>query len=491
MVKQPMESHHALLNFKGADLMPHTPFVRKPSVLLLLAGLSLFLMSCAPTLQPNAHVSFHVPAALSVIEEGSHIGIMSLGRERYHYKNIQTLLRTLSDQINRAGHCTSRVISRFEPGMEFTHLMNVDTFLVFRKDADNHIPYNRRFGVVTEQKRNRNGEVILEEQIVVYEDAQSASATMVTAVTIYRVSTLEPLAYFNIISSQDQWKPTSVSLGDAEGDFERSLSNGILERLKSDITAERKRTGVILPSTGDAEARRLILNDQGQAAIQRLNALLPQENLLQWGPKQVREWYEQQARETDEARKAGNKDAVKRNMEADLANYYLYAMAHETLEVKPATLQRAFHQYSWILSLTESDALIPACAHSLGRVELFAQWMNPTILQDVSFAATGEEGASEASGVPPPSGRLELEQQGEPPMSPEPREEMIGEVGPGQTVGGVLMGRLKSHSKVFEIIKQFEAAHPDRDLRKVRVGTKVYLTSDGQMRLDPAAGKKR
>lgn len=325
--------------------------------------------------------------------------------------------------------------------------------------------------------------MIEERQTIVHEDAQSAAATMLTAVTIYRVANLEPLIYFNIISSEDQWKPFLQGAQVSEDQFEKSLSARIVQRLKGDISAERKKTGVILPDAGDQEAKRLILNDHGAAAIERLKPLLPDQEVLELPLNQVREWYETQAAE---AEKAG-KGTVKRDLEQDLANFYLYTMAHETMEVKPATLQIAFQRYSWILATTESDALSSACAHSLGRLELFASRINPTTLQGVAFGGsstpTTEQEAKETISEAPPAP--------EPVKPPEPQEKMIGEVAKGQTVGIVLNRHTKSAARTSQIIKKFNQSNPDQDLRRVRAGTKVFLSEDDQMRLDPPPMKRK
>jgi hypothetical protein len=458
---------------------------KKACILFVMSGLIFLLGSCAPTLQPNAEVRFHVPATLSVIEKDSKIGIMSLGNNQYGYPNTQALLKTLTAQINKAGYFKATAISKLQPGMNFTHLMNIDNFMVCRRDTDQQTRYNRKYGVIKKETRDSKGNVIEVSEQIGFEDARSAAATMITAVTIYRVSNLEPLIYFNVISNADDWKPLSASLEASESQFEKALSRRIIDKIKEDTSAERKKTGVILPDSGDQEAKRLILDDRSSAAIQRLKPLLPDQEVFDLSPNEVREWYEKESRKTEEAGKAGNKDNTKRELERDLANFYLYAIANETLEVKPATLQSAFRRYSWILSLTESDSLITACAHSLGRVETFAGRINPAMLQNVVIGPPPSSGQQPAQPIPKPR-----EEASDAPHSDD-QEVLIGEVGQGQTIGGVLLRHKRSKSKVNAIIKKFTEMNPEQDLRRVRVGTKVFLSGDDQMRLDPPPMKRR
>lgn len=437
--------------------------------------------SCAPTLHPNSEVSFLVPSKLSALKKGSVLAIVSRSGPNFGYQRSSELINHIASQINSTKYCSASAVAGPDRLGEFTHVMNIDNFMVHRADSRDEAAYNKRIAVEKKVRTDKDGNEVGGHEVIVETDGKSACATLVTAVTIYEASEMEPLAYFNIMSTESEWKKINEPESGAEA-FEKALSQKIVERIKALTTWHTSKVGVILPSKCDEAAKNLLISGRLKEAMVRAKGLLPEANLFRRTPAEVDAQYAKWQKEAEEAKKANVQGVVKRDKATDLSNYYLYILSMESMELSQNTLRAAFEGYTRILSHTDESSLVQACAHSLGRVEAYAQRVNPSILEDIDLFAgnySHEPAVKKQVSAPPPR----------PPEATAPKQEgnfvLAGELSKQKpTIAHVLRAYGKSSKDVNRILKKNESQYPEKVLRRLPVGTKIYLSEDGTLKIE-------
>ncbi len=308
-------------------------------------------------LKTNATLAFDIPSKISVIKKGSRVKVFTTGNMG---KQTKGFVRDLTRQLNEAGWFT--VVTK----KPFDYALNVNTFKEYRRDDARQIPYNTQ--VVIQSKTDENGSG---QERLVTKKRHSALAAYVASVSIYEVKTLEPLVYFTSMAAQGVWEDVSRPLPD-NGALEKKLAGEIVQHLRQLLNTEHREVGVILPDNGDAEVKKLLVQGKVPAATARAKALLPEASLKDLSPALYEKW----AKAVAKAREQGNKDAVERDMETDLNNFYLFFMAREASGLGEERLREVHDGYAEILALTENQQLVEACAHSLSRVEQNARRLN-------------------------------------------------------------------------------------------------------------------
>jgi len=440
----------------------------KIHLLLVLVAILAILAGCAMPLKTNAVVKFYTPSKISVVKPGSWVMVTSF--KNHGFTHSRSFLYNISREINKTGYFHTFVSDTPRLDRKATHIMNIDNFMAFRQDNAEDTKYNTKFIIKQRVKNNRKGEKIGSYEYIAEERGRSSTATLITTVTIYEIESLEPLIYFNIVSTDCSWKRLSKSpKGPAR--FEKTLTKQIISKLKDMITWDKKEVGVIIPDGCDATAKSLLLQSKYRQTRKRLRPLLPPTNILTLPQSKVLKKYAEWQKTAEEARKAGNKSAAPRNMEKDLKHYYLYLMAQEGLNLSVANLRNVHDGYTAILGLTEDSSLSDACAHSLGRVEVKARRIYP--------------GLSLVEG--PPEGP-----DGPEPPEPEPTSEKdkkgfrhIGTLSPKTpTIGHILYNHFRSWKKVNHVLKTNRAKYPDDFYKRLPIGAKVFINEEDVLEID-------
>ena len=308
-------------------------------------------------LTPNATLSFDIPSKISVIKKGARVKIFTSGNMGPQTRDF---VRDLTKTLNEAGWFTIVTQQPFE------YAMNINTFKGYRRDGRNETPYNDKVIKKSETDKSGSGRDVL-----VTEKRHSAFGAYVASVSVYEAKTLEPMVYFNSVAAQGVWEDGDKPLPAAET-LEKKLADQIVRQMRNLLSTEHRQVGVILPEGGDQRVKNLLVQGQVDAAATRATSLVPRTPLAELSPALYEKW----ADAADEARKQGNENAVERDMETDLNNFYLLIMAKEASGVAESRLREVHDGYAGIVSLTENQNLIDACAHSLSRVEQNARRLN-------------------------------------------------------------------------------------------------------------------
>ncbi len=320
----------------------------------LLVGLAILalLAACAPKrLQPNAQARLDVPSKLSLIDQGANVALVGAKGEG----GDAAFLSELAAQLNKAGYF------KVNAGGTPAYMMRVERYLEYRADNAQNAPYNVRY--FKDARTNNDGSG---REVMLKEDKTSANAAMLTTVALYETKTLEPLAYFNLFSEENDWQ-TLQGRTASQAEFEKKLSARIVDEMRRLLVRERKSVGVIFPSGGDAAAKNLIVQGKGGDAAKLLAGLLPKAKLE-----------ELNAGYYDRQKAAGQP----RDMDEDLANFYLAALAAEARGMSESTIRRVHQDYARILILTDQTDVAEACIQSLGRTEENAKRMGVRLIPD-------------------------------------------------------------------------------------------------------------
>ena len=455
--------------------------------LLLLMLIISVPIGCAPSLKTNAVVKFDTPSSISVIGSKSKVLLTSLNN--YGYKNSPQFLKDIKTEINQAKYFQAVLRANYKVDKTASHLMNIDNFMVYRADNSKQKIYNKQFIKVTHPKRDKRGNEIGGYESIEKKDAKSSTATLITTVTIYDTRNLEPLAYFNIVSTDCDWRKWEEDIADKHL-FEKGLRRQIVAKLKDLVTRDRKGVGVIIPDNCDRSAKQLLLNSDYQGAKSRLKILLPQESILVLSPREVIKKYEQWAREVEIAKKEGRKGILERDMEQDLRNYYLYLMAEEARNISPGNLRSVHMGYTNIVALTEDNSLIEACAHSLGRLEIKAERIEPGMLrpEQPSVFALGATDAEAA--ITPDKTKTkgaDLKKKGERTKTGREGLVLIGVLSSKKpTIGHILFDHFRSWNKVKKVLTKNSKRYSDKYYRRLRPGSRVFIKEDGEMEIEPS-----
>jgi hypothetical protein len=308
-------------------------------------------------LTPNATLAFDIPSKISVIKKGSRVKIFTTGNMG---SQTSIFVRDLTTTLNEAGWFT---VVTSKP---FDYAMNINTFKGYRRDGRDEIPYNVKVTKKSQTDKSGSGR-----EVMVTEKRHSAIGAYVASVSIYEARTLEPMAYFNSVAAQGIWEDETKPLP-AAGALEKKLADQIVKQMRNLLSTERRQVGVVLPEGGDRSVKDLLVQGKINAAAKRAASLVPGTPLADLSPGLYEKWADAAA----EARKQGNEQAVERDMETDLNNFYLLFMAREASGVTESRLRAVHDGYAGILALTGNQDLIEACAHSLNRVEQNARRLN-------------------------------------------------------------------------------------------------------------------
>ncbi|PIE69486.1 MAG: hypothetical protein CSA21_02325 [Deltaproteobacteria bacterium] len=326
-----------------------------------LAGLVGCLMLAAGCVQhkltPNATLSFDVPSKISVIEKGARVKVFTTGNMGAQTKGF---VRDLTKELNEAGWFT--VVSK----KPFDYAMNINTFKGYRRDTDKQVPYNTVVDTTEQTDEDGNGHDVL-----VTTKRHSAIAAYVATISIYEAKNLEPLVYFNSVAAKGLWEDVTDPLPD-DGVLEKKLANQIVRQMRNLLTSERRTIGVILPEASNPTIRDLLLQGKLEDAQTKARSLLPETPLKNLSATLYEKW----AKAAKKAREQGNEHVVERDMETDLATFYLLFIAKEAYGTTEARLHEVHDGYTEILALTGDNNMIEACAHSLSRVEQNARRLN-------------------------------------------------------------------------------------------------------------------
>ena len=455
--------------------------------LLLLIIIISVPIGCAPGLRTNAVVKFDTPSSISVIGPKSKVLLTSLNN--YGYKNSPQFLKDITAEINQAKYFQAVLRDNYKADKTTSHLMNIDNFMVYRADNSKQKIYNKQFLTIKHIKRDEHGNEIGGYESVGKKDAKSSTATLITTVTVYEIRNLEPLAYFNIVSTECDWQKWEENITDKHL-FEKRLRRQIVAKLKDVITRDKKEIGVIIPDNCDGTAKRLLLNSDYEEAKTRLKTLLPQEDILALTPREIVKKYDQWAREAEIAKKAGKKGISERHMEQDLRNYYLYLMAEEARNVSPRNLRSVHMGYTKIVVLTEDNSLIEACAHSLGRLEIKAERIEPGMLrpeQPGVIVIERREPEVAITAVKPKVQQADSTEKEQKTKTPREGFVFIGELSSKKpTIGHILFDHYRSWKKVSKALAKNSKRYSDKYYRRLRPGSKIFIKEDGEMKIVPA-----
>lgn len=320
-------------------------------LLVALSILALLAACAAKRLQPNAQARLDVPSKLSLIDQGATVSLVAAKGS----KDDATFLKEFAAQLNDAGYF------KVNTGGTPAYIMSVDRYVEYRADDAKTAPYNVRYFKQAKQSSDGSGY-----EVMLKEEKTSANAAMLTTVALYETSTLEPLAYFNLFSEENDWQAIKGKTA-SNVEFERKLSARIVEEMRRLLVREKKSVGVIFPSGGSKQAKELIVAGRGEEAETLLAGLLPGKPLEALTP----EYYAEQ-------KAAG----TPRDMNEDLANFYLASLAAEAAGVSEVTIRQAHEGYARILILSDAKDLDDACIHSLARTEENAKRMGVRLIPE-------------------------------------------------------------------------------------------------------------
>jgi hypothetical protein len=317
---------------------------------LLLCFSGLLMFGCAMKRpQPNAKVRFDVPSKLSIIKKGSTVRLLpSKDTER----QTPGFTKELAKQLNEAGYF--KVSRASDP----QYVMAVHTYWAARCDNSKQSQYNLKYIKKTVVHDNGSGYEFLDK-----ESAASFTCALTGTVSIYEVADMRPLVYFNVAAVDTQWaRRRGTRAPKAPCDpraARRELLSQIVTNIRNLLVREQRSIGVIIPSRGDAQAKRLIFSGKSKQAANRLETLLPPAELTELSPELYEKWNQQ----------AETEDRPGRDMDEDLANFYLLLMTQEARGVSAESIREIHDGYAQLVVLGSDTDLINASADSLSRVE--------------------------------------------------------------------------------------------------------------------------
>jgi len=360
------------------------------------------LVGCAAGLQePGTKVTMDTPSKLSVIRPESKVRIVSLSKQdtRAIKKKVDDpcppdmsakLLKSLEAKINQA---TPRLFeASLNESPDASYLMNIENFCDYRKDDDADIKYNAVYTVKQQYRSDKKGLETGGEDRVVEERKRTATATFVSAVSIYDTKELTPLSYFKIITYDTDVEPEKGDVKSGK-EFWTYLSEQVAAKIKDLTVRDKKKVGAFIPDRANEEIRKLIQSEDPSAALEKAAKLLPlppgemvelkrafYSQPLPAGGKEKNDNEKKDEDKSDKEKKEGNPTAATRSMETDLANYYIYLTAKEATNPDEKNIKEVFDGDNKIMSLTEDEGLIKACAHSLGRIEVKAERLHVRLM---------------------------------------------------------------------------------------------------------------
>ncbi|MGE4557526.1 MAG: hypothetical protein AB7D07_11950 [Desulfovibrionaceae bacterium] len=317
-------------------------------------GLALFvcllMFGCAlKRPQPNAEVRFDVPSKLSIIKKGADVRLLA---SKDSNRQTPGFSKELADQLNEAGYF------KVDHSPNPQYVMAVNTYWASRCDDSRQSSYNLKYVKKSVIHDNGSGYEFVDK-----ESAASFTCALTGTVSIYEVADMRPLVYFNVAAVDTQWARRHGTKApkapcDPKGARQKLMSQ-IVANIRNLLAREQRKIGVIIPSGGDAEVKRLIFAGKHKQAAKRLKTLLPPASLAELTPELYEKWNQQ----------AEAEERPGRDMGEDLANFYLLLMTQEARGVSAESIREIHDGYAQLVMLGSATDLINASADSLSRVE--------------------------------------------------------------------------------------------------------------------------
>ncbi|NDV22603.1 hypothetical protein [Desulfovibrio sp. JC022] len=320
--------------------------------LVIITGivLTILLAGCAAKRPvPNAQVNFEVPSKLSIIKKDSLLRIISTKESK---KETPGLAKELSSQLNKIGYF------KVNNGANPRYVLNLDTFWDERCDNKQQTKYNVRF--LKKVKKNKDGSGY---EYLVKEHGKSYTASLIGAISIYEVKNMQPLVYFNVNAEDTVWVRSGSERQSKSPCNTRAarkkMTGEIITKINSLLSNEHRNVPVVFPSGGDGQVKHLLRSRKAKAAQERLKSILPPIQITALTPQLYEKWDEE----------AEQNGTPKRDMDEDLANYYLLFMAQEARGVSEQSAHTIHTGYIQIMLQADDKSLINAAADSMARLE--------------------------------------------------------------------------------------------------------------------------
>lgn len=323
-----------------------------------LAVMVLF-QGCNQVAQPNTPVKLYTPSKNNVIKAGASVYFDSMSSDNY---NTKELIYQVKEYFTQNG-----VFKITTHKQKADVIININTFYSYRADDRASVKFNEGYFVETKVFRDRKGKETGGKDELKSKTFKSSTATLVASISIYDRKKLQPLVYFNVIPSDSSTVSVKEVVNSSES-FSSQLTKNVISKLEDMVTTKTKDVNIFLPAKADPQLRLPLLSGEMAKVIENSKTILPQLDLLEVSQK----FY------AENAKAASQKDSkvVKRDMEADLANFYVYLVAKESTDVSKANIQSLYQGYKHLLKLTADQSLILATSNSLGRVEFKANRLN-------------------------------------------------------------------------------------------------------------------
>jgi hypothetical protein len=284
------------------------------------------IQTSIPLVKAHVLLKYEKPYPLKAINPDAFLIIVS--DESDQYKKSQELLQEVKQRLKQTGYfqITDHMDdSRKRP----TYILNINHYV------NSPVQKARRAGI-------RDMHEI--------DNICEQSDVLISYVSLYEPQYFEMKHVFMIKSLA---KKTFESKGPKS--FESQLSKQIVSQLDKAITVPRKSIDAYILPGMDSRAKKYLIQYDYTKAKNRLKSILPPLDYTRKSVTDIQKQYEKWHRSN------------LRNLETDLINYYGFLLACEASEADPVKLQGIYTGYQTIITLTESNPLIKACAHALGR----------------------------------------------------------------------------------------------------------------------------
>jgi hypothetical protein len=335
--------------------------MKKTLIPLSLIGI-LFTGCVNSVVKPTTPVQFITPSKFSMIKKGSNIYIQELHNFKYNSKSLH---KGLVKYFKK-----DKIFNIVNNIKKADVIISLNTFYSYRGDTNSDGKYNIRYDVERVVYRDKKGRETGGYDKLVSSNYMASTATLVSTVSIYNKKDLAPLIYFNI-SQTDTSKAKSKKGYKSNKKFNSEFTSKLIEKLNDLITTKAKKANVFLPNLCDKELKSLLLNANFATLFQKAKTILP--------PFSLDEVNEEKYELINKQASVKGSKISKRDLETDLANFYIYYMAKESTDISRKNVKDVFNAYKRIMFLTKNESLMLACANSLGRVEFKADRVNANL----------------------------------------------------------------------------------------------------------------
>lgn len=204
------------------------------------------------------------------------------------------------------------------------------------------VPYNSRKYVAEQDGKYRGRHIVVQEP-----GMADTSSSMVVSVSIYSVSTFEPVYHFEVPMYDGELRPTR-----SVNEFIQSFVVQLGQAFNEKLTNHFEHVATAIPKAHvDNELYHALCSGSVEAVEARAKQLLPE-------PFDV---FIGKVLSLDESARSDH--------EGMLCSYYLWALAREQVCIDIEELRSLHHQYTQLLCATAEEGLSAACAQALGRIE--------------------------------------------------------------------------------------------------------------------------